>query len=121
LTAGLVLGVVATAGAVTTTKPITVTPSAVKFGATFTIAFVTPSAGPARAYDVRLRALDTGSASAPCVSHLDFYNPRAVVGQSHVRFAYIPRAAQGLCRGTWHVDVRRGGATVLSGGHFTLE
>jgi hypothetical protein len=120
VTAGLVLSV-AGAAIAAQGSAITVTPYAVAFGSTFTIAFVTPAAGPARAYDVRLRAVDPGTEDAPCVSHLDFYNPKAVVGQSHVRFAYVPRRADGLCEGQWRVDVRRGGATVVSGGRFAFK
>jgi hypothetical protein len=120
LTAGLVLGVAAAAAAAPTSA-ITVTPHAVTFDSKFTIAFVTPAAAPTRAYDVRLRAVDTGTATAPCQARLDFYNPRAVVGHSHVSFAYVPRVADGLCRGAWHVSVTRDGTTVLTGGRFTLE
>jgi len=120
VTAGLVLSVAGGATAAAGAQ-ITVAPHTVMFGSTFTVAFVTPAAAPVKAYDVRLRALDTGTPDAPCVSRLDFYNPRAVVGHSHVRFAYVPRKADGLCTGPWTVDVRRGGKTVLSGGRFTLR
>jgi hypothetical protein len=111
----------AAATAASTAPAITVTPHSVAFDSMFTISFVTPAAAPTRGYDVRLRATVATSPDHTCVAHLDFYNPKPVVAHSPLRFAYVPREAQGLCAGTWTVDVRRDGSDVITGGRFTLH
>jgi hypothetical protein len=121
-TASLVILLGAAAATAAGTAPaITVTPHSVAFDSMFTIAFVTPAAAPTGGYDVRLRATVATTPGHDCVAHLDFYNPKPVVAHSPLRFAYVPREAEGLCSGSWTVNVRRDGTDVITGGRFTLH
>ncbi|MEA2298049.1 MAG: hypothetical protein QOF77_985 [Solirubrobacteraceae bacterium] len=122
-TLSLVLGWAAlgAAAATSTSRSVAVTPRTVALGETLTIVFVTPRAGPARAYHVRLRAVNPGDVySNPCLARLDFFNPKPVAAHARLRFAYRLSASQGPCLGPWRVDVQRAGLTVVPGARFTL-
>lgn len=100
---------------------ITVGPASGGNGTTFVVSFLTPRAAPVRGYHLALRAANTHGGS--CVGTLDFYNTKSVRANVRVKFAFTAQAADELCTGTWKVAVRASasGATLLSGGRFTLS
>lgn len=107
--------------AATSTKKVTVTPASGSVGTTFTISFLTPSAAPKRTYHVHGQVATSAGQTAGCTRTLDFFNPRKVAANQHVKFAFKLSANQGLCTGRWRVTVKRGGRSILSSAHFTIH
>ncbi|MEA2264645.1 MAG: hypothetical protein QOE27_228 [Solirubrobacteraceae bacterium] len=121
VTLSLFVSLAAPGGAAAPKASLTVSLRTVPRGATLTISFLTPSAGPTRAYRVRLRAVHPGDPyTSPCLATLDFFNPKPVAGHVHLKFAYKPTHSQGVCTGPWRVEVKRAGLTIATGGQFTI-
>lgn len=116
------IGLIAASAASAATPPrVSVTPSSGSLGTTFTISFLTPSAAGKRAYHVHGHVANASSRTNGCVTTLDFFNPRKVMANQHVKFTFTLTASEGLCTGRWTVTVKLSGSQIGKNAHFTIQ
>jgi hypothetical protein len=102
-------------------RKLSVTPATGSTGTKFTITFLTPSAAARGAYRVHAQAAVGAAPSSGCSGTFDFSNPKQVMANQHVSFAFRVTADEQLCKGRWTVTVKRSGRSQAPSAHFTLR
>jgi hypothetical protein len=100
---------------------LSVTPATGSTGTKFTITFLTPAAAPRGAYRVHAQAAVGAAPSSGCSGTFDFSNPKTVMANQHVSFAFRVTADEQLCTGRWTVTVKRARRSQAPSAHFTLR
>jgi hypothetical protein len=100
---------------------LSVTPATGSTGTKFTITFLTPAAAARGAYRVHAQAAVGAAPASGCSGTFDFSNPKKVMANQHVSFAFRVTADEQLCKGRWTVTVKRSGRSVAPSAHFTLR
>jgi hypothetical protein len=100
---------------------LSVTPASGSTGTKFTITFLTPAAAARGAYHVHAQAAVGAAPASGCSGTFNFSNPKQVMANQHVSFAFRVTADEQLCTGRWTVTVKRSGRSVAPSAHFTLR